>query len=642
MKKLLLAIIAIGAISVSAISQTRMTLHEEFTGENCGPCASTNPTFWALCDGTTNPSKLIHISYMVPIPSAGWYCNRTTAIYTARDAYYTVPFAPYGRYDGHVPDATMSSPGHPGYFLQADIDSEAAVPSPFNMTVTNTWSTNFDSVKTTITVTCVTAFTGTLQLRTALIQTNDFTSSPGSNGETHFENVVQAMYPDANGTAMAGTWTVGMTQTYNLVGAVPSWVDKTISPYMVAWIQNDADKRIAQAAKASALPSISVDAASTATTGPTGLVCATGTYNLVHSMTLKNPGLNVLTSAKVYYQVDGGAYAMYSWTGSLASGATASVTLPTVPVTITASGYHTIIDSVGLPNGSTDINLANNVTSTYFFVENTTGRALPFSTSFEATDTAYYSSNSNNDGYTWKNWYNTTTPLGHSGTHAMGAELGFFPAANTNNVFALPELVISNPAKTKMTFWEAYSMINTSSSDALDVVYSTNCGSTWTSIWNMSGSAMSTLPTNSTTLQVPSSASNYALRTVSLSSVPSGTVMIGFKYTHGGGNSMWLDDVNFINTTEVNVTAAASEDIRIFPNPSKDEATLSFNLTNNSDVHIQIVDGLGRIVALVANEKMDAGAHNFSINTTALASGVYNVVIHTESGNNMERLTVIK
>jgi len=68
MKLKLLASAAVIAIAFSASAQTRMTLHEEFTGENCPPCASTNPAFWALCN--SNSDKVIHITYMCP--SIGW------------------------------------------------------------------------------------------------------------------------------------------------------------------------------------------------------------------------------------------------------------------------------------------------------------------------------------------------------------------------------------------------------------------------------------------------------------------------------------------------------------------------------------------------------------------------------------------
>ena len=79
MKKTLLTLAIAQAVAFGAFAQ-RMTLHEEFTGENCGPCASTNPGFWALCDTAPNVPKLIHISYMAPIPSPGWYYARTSVL----------------------------------------------------------------------------------------------------------------------------------------------------------------------------------------------------------------------------------------------------------------------------------------------------------------------------------------------------------------------------------------------------------------------------------------------------------------------------------------------------------------------------------------------------------------------------------
>jgi len=647
MKKILLSVAAVASISMTAMSQQRMTLHEEFTGENCGPCAATNPGFWTLLDGTTNPTKIIHIAYMDDIPSAGWYCDRNTALYTAMNTYYSVPFAPYGRYDGHVPDATCGSPagasaGHPGCFVQADIDAEYAIASPFNMTVTNVWNAAKDSVTATITVTCVTAYSGTLYLRTALVETNNFLSSPGSNGETHFENVVQAVYPNVTGTAMAGTWTVGMTHTYTVAGAVPNYVDKSGSPFIVCWIQNDADKSIQQAAQGTPLPVMTNDVATTGSAGPSGLICATGTYSATHTVTLKNPGSAALTSAKIYYSVNGGAYTAYSWTGSLASGATTVVTMPAVSVPLTGSTYYSIQDSVAMPNGAAAINPVNNVSSSFFFVENTATTSLPYSTSFESSDSAYYSTDNANDGNTWENWYNTSTPLGHTGSHAMGAELGFFPSTNTNNTFILPELNLTNPTHEKISFWEAYAQIATTNTDALDVVYSTNCGSTWTSIWTLSGTSMATMPLNATTLVTPTAASNYAQHTASLSSIPAGSVIIGFKYTHGGGNSMWVDDINFINTTDVNALAAIDGKISIYPNPANNETALSFNLTENSDVQVQIVDALGRVLNSVANETMDAGAHTIQVNTSSLASGAYNMVIHTNGETKTEHFSIVK
>jgi len=658
MKKLLLSMVALATMSAGVNAQ-RMTLHEEFTGENCGPCASTNPGFWSLCNGTSNPSKMIHISYMVPIPSAGWYCNRTTALYTWRDTYYSVPFAPYGRYDGHVPDPTCGSPagssaGHPGCLTQADIDAEALVPDSFTMSVTNAWNATFDSVTAVVTITSTANWTGTTPyLRVALCETNDFVSSPGSNGETHFENVVQQMYPSSGafGTLLPTSWPMGTTHTYTITGAVPSYVDKAGSPRIVVFLQDDANKVISQAAQASPLPGIATDISSTTTTvaATSGFVCAGGSYSGTHNVTIKNPGVtNTLTSATIYYSVDGGAYTSYAWTGSLAPGATTTVTMPSITITSPAvvGSYHTIKDSVAMPNGSADINPANNVSGTSFYIESTTAMPMPYTTSFEhyyvtTGDSLYYFTDHLHDGTIWGIWQTGTTGvyLGHSGTYAPGFPLINYPAGSQNSI-VLPEVNIPTPASTSITFWVAYSQQTTANTDKLELVSSTDCGGTWTPLWSMTGASMVTLPASSTAYSYPTSPSQYKNYNVKLSALSSGNALLAFRATDGGGNFLFLDDVSIYSSVDVKQVAATSSEMKIFPNPAKTEATLSFSTSGESNVSVQIVDELGRVMSTVANEQMNAGDHNITINTSAFANGVYNVVVRTEGGINTTHLSV--
>ena len=648
MKKILLTTSALITLALSVNAQ-RMTLHQEFTGENCGPCAATNPAFWTLCDESTNTGKLIHISIMDDIPSAGFYCNRTSAIYNWYNTYYSVPFAPYGRYDGHVPDPTASSPGHPYYFTQADIDAEAAIPDSFSMSVTNSWNATFDSIVVVVSITSTAAWTGTTPyLRAALVQTNNFITPPGTNGESHFENVVQAMYPGSGsfGTALPTSWPMGTVQTYTITGAVPSFVDKSGSPYMVVWIQDDANKVISQAAQSTPLPGIATDVAATVSAGIPGMVCAGTSYSAVHNVTLKNSGTTTtLTSAQIFYRVDAGAYSSYAWSGSLAPGATTVVTMPAVSVPAVPQGSnHTITDSVGMPNGIADINSANNLSGVSFFIEGTTGVPQPYSTSFENFyngDSLYYFTDNASNGDIWNIWQTGSSALlGHSGTYAAGFPFINF-APGTVNSIVLPEVNITNPATTSISFWVSYSQQTTSNTDQLDVVYSTDCGSTWTSLWNMSGSAMVTLPASTTGYSYPTSPSQYNQYTASLSGVTAGPTMLAFRATDGGGNFIFVDDVDIRVTTAVQ-NVASSTGISVYPNPAKDEATLSFNLTAASSVQIQVVDELGRTMSVVANDNLDAGAHTFTINTTELASGVYTIMIHTEGGMSTQRLSIVK
>src|ERR1043165_1608297 len=70
MKKILLSFGIIATCSIAVAQSPRLALYEEFTGENCGPCAATNPGLDALLKNAVNANKIVAIKWQVPIPSA--------------------------------------------------------------------------------------------------------------------------------------------------------------------------------------------------------------------------------------------------------------------------------------------------------------------------------------------------------------------------------------------------------------------------------------------------------------------------------------------------------------------------------------------------------------------------------------------
>jgi len=179
-------------------------LYEVFSGENCAPCASANPTTHALVQA--NASAIIALKYQVPIPSAGPICNENTADPLARRTYYGVNSAPNARHDGAI-----IGNGHSLNINQSLITARQAVTSPFAMTVEHEFNANWDSVFITVDITAAQAVTsGTWVVQIALIEKNMvYSSPPGTNGETEFHNVTRKLYPTAAGTSLPSTWTNG-------------------------------------------------------------------------------------------------------------------------------------------------------------------------------------------------------------------------------------------------------------------------------------------------------------------------------------------------------------------------------------------------------------------------------------------------
>lgn len=651
MKKFLFSLAALAMCASAINAQQRFVLFEEFTGENCGPCAATNPGLWTLM--SANTSKAIMIKYMSPIPSAGQFYYQDKPVTDNRITYYSVPFAPYGRMDGMVKHQTMSSPGHPGYLVQADIDSNYAVASPFNITATAAWNSTYDSVVTTIQVHAVSAYaptSGTVSLRVALTETVDWATPPGNNGEKNFENVVRAMYPDANGTPISASWTSGTTTNYTIRGAVPSYVDKSGSPFMVVWVQNDLSPvpthmTVAQAAKSSALPGVPTDMS--VTMGSLNDICGPNGTTTSATLTLKNVGsTNTLTAATIYTKIDNGSWASQPWTGSLAVGATTTVTIN--GLALSGAGSHIIYDSIDVAG---DENLGNNSTSgSLWFQAN--GNALPISSGFEAPtylpSTWHAIPNSNGDQWNdvWSG--SSTTNIGYNGS--VYAEYISNPGitAGESMLLAMPTPTMSG--QTALDFYVAYAQQATSNTDALDVVYSADCGATWTSIWNKSGANLATAPvspiTNTSTCAgcfLPTTNSEWAFHSLDVSAVPANAI-IAFKETAGGGNFLFLDNVNLRAgaPSGVETVTAATINATVYPNPAKDQATLTFSLAKESDVQIELIDALGRVVNTIANQKMSAGGQNIEIRTAEYAAGIYNVVMHIDGTVITQRLTVSK
>jgi hypothetical protein len=591
------------------------------------------------------------IKYQSPIPSAGPIYNAYKTITNARINYYSVPFAPYGRLQGTglgtgTGGGGSANPGHVSNLTQADINTASATASPFNMTISHAWNVTGDSVTATVNITTPAAFApsgGNLKLRIAVVEHLVYANPPGTNGEKDFHNVVREMVPDANGTQILNSWTATQTQTYTVKGRLNGPLDKTNTEcILVAWIQNDADKTIYLASKSTHV-TIPTDAGATASTAAATLGCTTASSSVASTMTLKNTGTSTsLTSAKIYYRADNGTYGTtpVNWTGSLAPGATTTVSIPAVTLSI---GSRKIIDSIAQINGNPDPNSGNNVISAPVTVITTATVPYPFSQNFEAAGfpanwVAYEPAGL---GFNWVNGSNGPgTKLAHNGSDYM-PWYSFWNYPTGLAYLIIPRINITGAAA--IDFWQAYAQKTASTNDKLELVYSTNCGTSWTTLWSAAGSALATTsPQSAYWLPSPSVGStDWTQRSVSLSSVPANSV-IAFRATANGGNNLFLDDIN-VRVGNVGVNNVIAENsVNVFPNPAREAATLEFKLSNATKVNITVQDAVGHTVAVVSDATLQQGNQRFNISTSSLAAGLYNIVIRTEEGNFTQRLSVVK
>lgn len=79
----------------------------------------------------------------------------------------------------------------------------------------------------------------------------------------------------------------------------------------------------------------------------------------------------------------------------------------------------------------------------------------------------------------------------------------------------------------------------------------------------------------------------------------------------------------------------------VYPNPAGNAATVELDLRTSQRVSIDVVDVLGRVVAVLHDGLLAAGAHSFSLSMERLPAGVYVVRAETASGQSMSRAVTI-
>lgn len=196
-----------------------------------------------------------------------------------------------------------------------------------------------------------------------------------------------------------------------------------------------------------------------------------------------------------------------------------------------------------------------------------------------------------------------------------------------------PSVDLSAITSPVFTFKVAQRQRNTADLDRLRVYTSTNCGQTWLQRYSKTGTTLATGAATTSNSWAPTS-TEWRTETVNIASV-SNNANVRFKFTFesGGGNSIYLDDINILGVNGIDAPDAGIQQFSVFPNPLQDNSVVSFSLDNAQDVTLQLFDMSGRLVVDMYNGSLNAGQHQFPVQTAEkLSSGMYFVRLTTAEG----------
>ncbi len=364
-----------------------------------------------------------------------------------------------------------------------------------------------------------------------------------------------------------------------------------------------------------------------ANAGPVALQCAT-TFS--PTIELKNNGSAVMTACTITYSYDGGPSSNYNWTGSLAAGATTTVTLPSNTFTV---GAHTVSVNTVLAN---DDNNTNNLQTYTFNVNTANGAAAPVANSFASTGFPYTNwvlANPDN-GITW------TRSTTNSGSLKM--DCYNYGTQGAVDEFYVEPVDMSTLTTASLQFKVAHRIYSAAYTERLEVLVSSDCGATWTNVYNKSGSQLASVAGASTSAFTPT-ANQWRSECIDLSSFAGQSkVFVKFKCTNDYGNNVWVDDINISNAscvTSVEENTVANN-LNLFPNPSNTTANLTFDLNDKQEVTVNVYNSIGAVVYTENKGTLAAGKQNIVLNTEAYANGMYLVEIVAGENRSVSRLSV--
>ena len=626
--------------SVAAFGQNRLVLVEHFTQASCGPCASQNPALKTLLDA--NATKVVALKYQTSWPGVDPMNAANPTEAAARVQYYNVTGVPNSVMDG-------SGPGSPGTIVTTStINNRYNTAAPLNISASHQWTAGYDSIQIGVfvanagTATVASGAAGSLKLQVAVIEEEvNYPSAPGSNGETNFYQVMRKMVPDASGTTMADSWTAGQTQMFVFKVAAPSYLANLNKVAVVAFIQDNSNKSVLNASRTTAqtiagLPDIGVNAFTAATPG----LCNGTTTPMV---TIKNEGSLAITSASVAYAINGGTPVTQNWTGSLSAGATAVVTFPQVTL---PAGTNSLVATVSSPNGTGDVNGMNNMSAPLIAaVLNNTATPAPYSEGMEST-----SFNSIPAGHVLL--YNTATKplvtvvskaqvnglpqeLGGYGQSTKSLMVDFFTMQNGAQASIITPKVSGITANHKLYFNHAYASY-AGEADGLKIFVSSNCGTTWTNVFDKSGTALATAP-NATSRFFPQPTQWYP-NTISLSQFAGQELIVKFECNSAYGNNLWLDNF-WINTAALGEEEIQAAQAKLYPNPARDAVKVSLQVSEAGEALVEVINLNGQTV-IAQTASFEAGMQSIDLNVADLANGVYTVKIALNDRVETLRFTV--
>ncbi|MGB0864331.1 MAG: Omp28-related outer membrane protein [Saprospiraceae bacterium] len=371
-------------------------------------------------------------------------------------------------------------------------------------------------------------------------------------------------------------------------------------------------------------------------------------------VTVSNPGTMAIDTFEVKYSVNGGTPVTQLITTPLAVGQSTTITFPAITLTTESTiSYEVEIEDVN--TNLFEFISANNKASDGSYivlnanVDNGTSMLEGFQNGSIGDESFAGSVASNPDGirsYLVNSGVSNTVTwnLGAHG-NSDGCYRWDFPLidAGLSSMLIFEEVDFSNAANASLTFSHAHAQ-QSNENDELEVLVSTDCGITWTSVFSKVGSNLSTVNPVSGSRFYPK-VNEWTDNSVDLTAYAGQSdIVVAFKGISDAGNALYVDDINISSIFVGTENVIALENVKVFPNPTTTAKGLNVEITvtDTENMDITVINSLGQVVEVLNTTALNAGQHNFAVNTNNLAPGMYYVSFASNGQVTTERFVIVE
>ena len=360
----------------------------------------------------------------------------------------------------------------------------------------------------------------------------------------------------------------------------------------------------------------------TAIVSPVGRLC--GGENIEPQIQVKNKGTDTIKTFTISYRVNNGAVASTNWAGALARDSVAIVKLPVANL---QPGNYSLLVRTSQPNNAPDEKPLNDTIQTTFIVEEI--YAAPFAEGFESATfppAGWYITQQPADDTTWMR----ITSVGSRSMSSVWMNNYFYRSKGRIDILVSPVVKYSDADSVFLRFDLAAATQTQPTStnvpfDTLEVLLSTDCGLTFTSVYKKWGAQLQTLGEGNFSYPlsfVPVSASQWRRDSVNVSSLlgRSNTFRFAFKVTNQNQNNIFLDNINV--RPVVLPARVKSEGYLVAPNPFSNYFIIQHYLPPTNLLAYAVYNSVGQQVAAQSFANGAASSY-LQVDMSRMPAGVY-------------------